>query len=65
VRYVLGSTGAPVAVAMYTYDTLPAAERAALPSDADVVAALARPLEVGGRQLSLTEFLTNRGPAKE
>jgi len=65
VRYALGSTGAPVAVATYAYDTLPAAERAALPSDVDVVAALARPVEVGGRQLSLTGFLTSRERTEE
>jgi predicted nuclease of restriction endonuclease-like (RecB) superfamily len=40
VRYALGATTAPVAVSTYTYDTLPPSERAALPSEEDVVRAL-------------------------
>lgn len=40
VRYALSSATAPVAVSTYTYDALPAAERAALPSEAEVVRAL-------------------------
>ena len=40
VRYALGSSTAPMAVSTYTYDTLPAAERAALPSETEVVRAL-------------------------
>jgi len=40
VRYSLGATTSPVAVATYTYDALPPEEQAALPSEADVVRAL-------------------------
>jgi len=35
-----------MAVATYTYDTLPADERAALPSDTDVMSALATPVSL-------------------
>lgn len=41
VRYALGGTPHPVAVSTYTYDTLPAAERQALPSADALAAALA------------------------
>ena len=40
VRYALDASAAPVAVAAYTYDTLPANERASLPSPAAITAAL-------------------------
>jgi predicted nuclease of restriction endonuclease-like (RecB) superfamily len=40
VRYSLGATNAPVAVALYTYDDLPAAEKQALPAADDVAAAM-------------------------
>lgn len=40
VRYALGASQAPMAVATYTYDTLPAAERASLPSDTQVISAI-------------------------
>jgi predicted nuclease of restriction endonuclease-like (RecB) superfamily len=40
IRFALGSVGAPMAVATYTYDTLPAAERAALPTADDLAAAV-------------------------
>ena len=40
VRYSLGATNAPMAVASYTYDDLPAAERQALPPADDVAAAM-------------------------
>jgi len=40
VRYALASTAAPVAVASYTYDTLPPEERAALPDAATLAAAI-------------------------
>lgn len=54
-----------MAVATYSYDSPPAAERAALPSDLDFVAALASPVEVGGRQLNVTELPTSREPSGE
>jgi len=60
VRYSLGTAGAPMAVATYTYDTLPADERAALPSDTDVMSALATPVSLGDRRLTLTELLADR-----
>ena len=40
VRYSLGQTDAPMAVSTYTYDTLPAAERNALPDEEKLTAAL-------------------------
>jgi predicted nuclease of restriction endonuclease-like (RecB) superfamily len=40
VRYSLGQTGAPMAVSTYTYDTLPADERNALPDEDRLTAAL-------------------------
>jgi len=40
VRYALGQTGAPMAVSTYTYDTLPADERNALPDEEKLTAAL-------------------------
>lgn len=40
VRYALDASAAPVAVAAYTYDTLPAEEKAALPSPEAITAAL-------------------------
>jgi predicted nuclease of restriction endonuclease-like (RecB) superfamily len=65
VRYSLGAVHAPMAVATYTYDTLPADERAALPSDTDVMSALDTPVSVGDRHLTLTELLTHREPDSE
>ncbi|TFC01527.1 DUF1016 domain-containing protein [Cryobacterium adonitolivorans] len=40
VRYSLGQTDSPMAVSTYTYDTLPAAERNALPDEEKLTAAL-------------------------
>ncbi|KQQ92493.1 hypothetical protein ASF72_02065 [Arthrobacter sp. Leaf141] len=40
VRYSLGRSSSPMAVAAYTYDLLPAAEQRALPDEVHVVAAL-------------------------
>lgn len=40
VRYSLGRTTSPMAVAAYTYDKLPAAEQQALPNEGHLVAAL-------------------------
>lgn len=40
VRYRLGRSTSPMAVAAYTYDKLPAAEQQALPSEGHLVAAL-------------------------
>lgn len=45
VRYALSASTAPMAVAGYTYDTLPAAERAALPTATELAAALELPGE--------------------
>jgi len=57
VRYALSGAAQPTAVAGYTYDTLPPAERAALPSDTRVAAALEAPVDVDGRQMTLAEYL--------
>lgn len=40
VRYSLGRSTSPMAVAAYTYDKLPAAEQQALPNEGHLVAAL-------------------------
>ncbi|WP_028268186.1 PDDEXK nuclease domain-containing protein [Arthrobacter sp. MA-N2] len=40
VRYSLGRSSSPMAVAAYTYDKLPADEKRALPNEGHVVAAL-------------------------
>lgn len=40
VRYALNQAGSPMAVATYTYETLPSGERAALPSENDLTVAL-------------------------
>ena len=40
VRYSLGRSTSPMAVAAYTYDKLPAAEQEALPTEGNLVAAL-------------------------
>jgi YhcG PDDEXK nuclease domain len=45
VRYALANAPAPLAVANYTYDTLPPAERAALPPAEELAAALAAALD--------------------
>jgi predicted nuclease of restriction endonuclease-like (RecB) superfamily len=44
VRYALGGAVSPMAVVDYTYDTLPAAERNALPTAADIAGVLDSPL---------------------
>ena len=57
VRYSLGATPQALAVSTYTYDSLPAAERRALPAAADVAAALDAPLRYQGQQLTLAEYI--------
>ena len=61
VRHSLGAAHAPMAVATYTYDTLPD-ERAALPSDIDLMSALTKPVSVGDQHLTLTELRTHPEP---
>ena len=61
VRYALSGAARPMAVAGYTYDTLPPAERAALPSDTRVAAALEAPVDVDGQQITLAECLESVG----
>ena len=58
VRYSLGNTRHPMAVSTYTYDSLPAEERAALPAAADVIDAVERGVEVHGEQLTLAEYFS-------
>ncbi len=48
VRYALAGAPAPLAVADYTYDTLPAQERGALPTAAELAAALEPPVPPAG-----------------
>ncbi|TDX74966.1 putative nuclease of restriction endonuclease-like (RecB) superfamily [Rathayibacter sp. PhB151] len=43
VRYALSQTGSPMAVSSYTYESLPPAEQAALPTAEQITAALDRP----------------------
>ncbi|HZJ04121.1 MAG TPA: PDDEXK nuclease domain-containing protein [Nocardioidaceae bacterium] len=61
VRYALSGAAQPMAVAGYTYDALPPAERAALPSDTRVAAALQAPVDVDGRQMTVAEYLESVG----
>lgn len=49
VRYALAGAPAPLAVADYTYDTLPARERSGLPTDAELAAALGQPASENDR----------------
>lgn len=58
VRYALGSTAAPVAVATYTYDSLPAAEQEALPSESQVMSALSATVSVEGREVDVARYLS-------
>jgi predicted nuclease of restriction endonuclease-like (RecB) superfamily len=55
VQYALKGQTAPMAVSTYTYETLPAAERALLPAAADIIEAVEAPIQVGARQLTLDE----------
>lgn len=55
VQYALAGSAQPMAIA--TYDLLPPAERAALPSAADLAAAFEQPVSYHGRQLTLAEGL--------
>lgn len=48
VRYTLAGAPAPLAVADYTYDTLPAQECGALPTAAELAAALDPPVPPAG-----------------
>ena len=57
VRYSLGATNAPMAVAGYTYEALPPQERAALPAASALTAALDGPVDVAGRRLTLAEHI--------
>ena len=61
VRYALSGSAQPMAVAGYTYDALPPAERAALPSDTRVAAALEAPVDLDGRQMTLAQYLESMG----
>jgi predicted nuclease of restriction endonuclease-like (RecB) superfamily len=61
VRYALSAAAQPMAVADYTYDALPPAEQAALPSDTRVASALEAPVDVDGRQITLAEYLESVG----
>ena len=63
IRFALGSANAPMAVATYTYDTLPAAERAALPPVDEIAAAvLATPTLDGRNAAELLERLGRINP---
>jgi predicted nuclease of restriction endonuclease-like (RecB) superfamily len=57
VRYALAGATNPMAVPTYTYETLPAPERALLPADTDVINAVEQPVQVGPRQMSFDEYL--------
>jgi predicted nuclease of restriction endonuclease-like (RecB) superfamily len=58
-RFALGSANAPMAVATFTYETLPAAERAALPPVDEIVAAVAATVATGtGRAIPPTVTAT-------
>jgi len=62
VRYALSGASAPMAVAGYTYDPLPAEERAALPNAADLTAALDSTLDTQGAPSYLDDYLPSDQP---
>jgi len=57
VQYALGGSSQAVAVATYTYDTLPAEVRSTLPTPEDVIAGVEAPVEHHGRQLTIDEYI--------
>ncbi len=59
VRYALAGAPAPLAVAGYTYDSLPDAEQAALPTASELTAALTGPVDVDGRRVTLQQYLND------
>jgi len=61
VRYALSAAAQPMAVADYTYDALPPAEQAALPSDTRVASPLQAAVDLDGRQITLAEYLDSVG----
>jgi len=63
VHYALAGATNPMAVAGYTYESLPETERALLPSAADVIEAVEQPLTVGMRQMTLEEAFADYIPA--
>lgn len=60
VRYALAGSTSPMAIAGYTYETLPEAERALLPADVDVLHAVEQPVQVGPRQVPFEEYLAEQ-----
>jgi len=63
VRYTLGSAASPMAIADYTYDSLPAAERAAMPPADDLTAVLDTPFGDHDSSYRLADALpSDEGP---
>ncbi len=62
VRYSLGGASSPMAVAGYTYETLPAAERGALPAAQDITAILDGPLDRRDPSTRLADALPDDDP---
>jgi len=62
VRYSLSGAGAPLAVATYTYDGLPAAEQRQLPDANELAAVLDAPVHYHGRQVTLAEAFNDPRP---
>lgn len=65
VRYALAGATNPMAVASYTYESLPEAERTLLPSADAVIEAVERPLTVGSRQMTLDEAFADFDPGTQ
>lgn len=65
VRYSLGRAASPMAVADYTYDTLPAAERCALPAAEDLAAVLDSPLNGQDPSARLVDALPHESEDEE
>lgn len=57
VQYALSSAGQAMAVANYTYDTLPADVREGIPAPHQVIAAVEAPVSHGPRQLTIDEYI--------
>lgn len=61
VRYSLGAASAPMAVADYTYDALPASDRAGLPTAEDLASVVDGPLDDANPSVRLADALPVEG----
>jgi predicted nuclease of restriction endonuclease-like (RecB) superfamily len=57
VRYSLGAATKPMAVATYTYETLPSRERQQLPDAKELAAIFDAPVAYRGQQMTISEYI--------